>query len=399
MAYTFDPFDAEQVQSAWPLLAELRRRSPVAQLAEGMVYLPRYGECRQVLRDSDHFSNASGFKAPGVVVEAEDRTLGELDPPQHTAVRRVMMAVLVPRVVRRAEGFIRSTAQELLTRRPADLVPGFTVPLPNAATVHLLGFPAEDSAQLGAWAKELMESGFPATNRSERGEGFARAFPEFAAYIDARLDERTAELESGGGDRPGGGQHPDDVLTGLLQSELSRRQQRAMVRNLITGGLTTTSQLLGNLIDLVLTDPAADSALRGDSLPAAIEESLRLRPPVMFVPRGCTQEVEVGGCPVEAGTRVIVGVASANRDETVFADAESYRWDRPNADAHLTFGYGRHACPGASLARTVARIAMEAIFSQFPPGAIRAAPDYRFENVPTFFECGPRHLRVEYPGS
>lgn len=399
MAYTFDPFDAEQVQSAWPLLAELRRRSPVAQLAEGMVYLPRYGECRQVLRDSDHFSNASGFKAPGVVVEVEDRTLGELDPPQHTGVRRVMMAVLVPRVVRHAEGFIRTTAEQLLARRPADLVPGFTIPLPNATTVHLLGFPAEDSVQIGAWAKELMESGFPATNRSDRGEGFARAFPEFAAYIDARLDERAVELASGGGRRPDGGHHPDDVLTGLLRSELSRRQQRAMVRNLITGGFTTTSQLLGNLVDLVLTDAAADRAMRGGSLPAAIEESLRLRPPVMFVPRGCTDEVEVGGCPVQAGTRVIVGVASANRDETVFADAESYLWDRPNGDAHLTFGYGRHACPGASLARTVARIAMEAFFDRFPSGAIRAAPDYRFENVPTFFECGPRHLRVEYPSS
>ena len=400
MAKTFDPFDAEQVQAAWPLLAELRHETPVAPLADGMHYVTRFEECRSVLRDTKAFSNARGFKAPGVVVAPEDRILGEMDPPQHSAVRRVMVTALTPKVVHAAEAFIEATAQRLLAQLPdrgrADLVPAFTVPLPNRVTVHLLGFPADDADTIAAWAKELMESGFPATNRSHRGEGFANAFPDFAGYIDDKIAQRAASLGAGHDE------HPDEVLTRLIKLEvegvqLSPRQLRALVRNLITGGLTTTSQLLGNLIHEALTHPGLETALRSSNgeLDTAIEESLRLRPPVMFIVRGAVAETDVGGCPIHDGERLIVGTASANRDDRVFDDADEFRVDRSNADQHLTFGYGPHVCPGASLARTVTRIGMRALFDRFPPGTLRAAPEHSYENVPTFFECGPRRLLVE----
>src|SRR6478609_3658881 len=143
MARTFDPFDPEQAHAAWPLLSELRRETPVAALSDGMHYVTRLEECRAVLRDTTAFSNARGFKAPGVVVPAEDRILGEMDPPQHSVVRRVMVTALTPKVVHAAEPFIRGTAQGLLdgvtVPGTADLVAAFTVPLPNRVTVHLLG--------------------------------------------------------------------------------------------------------------------------------------------------------------------------------------------------------------------------------------------------------------------
>jgi cytochrome P450 len=400
MTNTFDPFDAEQVQAAWPLLEEMRQRASLVALADGMQYVTRYDECRTVLRDTTSFSNARGFKAPGVIVPAEDRILGEMDPPQHTAVRRVMVTALTPKVVHAAEEFMRRTADDLLAVLPhhghADLVPAFTVPLPNRVTVHLLGFPPEDADAIARWAKELMESGFPATNRSERGVGFAAAFPEFAAYIDDRIAARASELAAGRD------VHPDEVLTRLLKLDvdgrrLEPRQVRALVRNLITGGLTTTSQLLGNLLHEVLTSPVVETAARADpaALATATEESLRLRPPVMFIVRGCVAPTQVGGCPVAAGERLIVGSASANRDERIFDRGDEFRVDRSNADQHLTFGYGPHVCPGAALARTVTRVGMEAFFARFPPGTARAAPQHVFENVPTFFECGPRRVLIE----
>jgi cytochrome P450 len=311
-----------------------------------------------------------------------------------------MVTALSPKVVHAAEDFIETTAQHLLGALPdrgrADLVTAFTVPLPNRVTVHLLGFPPEDADTIAAWAKELMESGFPATNRSHRGEGFASAFPDFAGYIDSKIAQRAAELNAGRDD------HPDEVLTRLIRLEvdgehLTPRQMRALVRNLITGGLTTTSQLLGNIIHEVITVPTVEAAVRESqaALDIAIEESLRLRPPVMFVARGCVADTEVAGCPVHDGDRVIVGTASANRDERVFESGEEFRVDRDNADQHLTFGYGPHVCPGATLARAVARIGMRALFTHFPPGTLTAAPDHVYENVPTFFECGPRRLAVE----
>ncbi len=177
---------------------------------------------------------------------------------------------------------------------------------------------------------------------------------------------------------------------------LPPQQLRALVRNLITGGLTTTSQLLGNLLFEMLERPEVETAIRADRalLATAIEESLRLTPPLLFLARGCVHETEIASCPVHAGERVIIGAASANRDERVFEDADEFHLDRENADQHLTFGYGPHVCPGATLARAVARIGFEAVLDHFPPGALSLEPGFVFEQVPTFFEHGPRRLPV-----
>jgi cytochrome P450 len=393
----FDPFDPGQAHDAWSLLARLREEGAVVEIAQGMRYVTRHAECRDVLRDTETFSNASGMKAPGVEIPVEDRLLGELDPPRHTRVRRVMVTALAPKVVHAAEPFMRDAAETLLaeiTGPTADLVPAFTVQLPNRVTLHLLGLDPADAPQLAAEAKGLMESTFPATNRTERGEGFAGAFPEFAGYIDAHIAERRAQLAAGTA--------PDDVLARLLQldddgEQLPLRQVRALVRNLITGGLTTTSQLLGNLLHELLTDASVERALRDSdaALGRAIEESLRLAPPVLFMARGCVRDVEIGGCPIPAGTRVLTGFASANRDERVFDEPDAFRVDRPNSEHHLTFGYGAHVCPGAALARAVARIGIRTFLDRFPSGTIRLAPGFEFENVPTYFERGPKRLPVE----
>jgi len=398
VARSFNPFDPEQVHDAWPLLAELREESAVVDIGDGMAYVTRHAECRRLLRDTDGFSSAQGFKAPGVVVPVEDRTLGELDPPTHTLVRRVMVTALTPKVVKAAESYVAETAKRLLDALPdageAELVAGFTVPLPNASTVHLLGFPESDAPQIMHWAKDLMESGFPATHRNREGvEGFAEGFPDFAAYIDDRIAERRV--------RPG-----DDVTTKLLELEvdgerLTPRQLRAMVRNLITGGLTTTSQLLGNLLFELLTVAGLEERLRSEpeSLTRAIEESLRLAPPVLFIPRGCTRDTEVDGYALCEGQRVVIGTGCANRDEAVFgANGDDFDVDRPNLNDHLTFGYGPHVCPGAPLARSVARVAVAAFLEHFPPGAVRLTDGFVYENVPTFFETGPQRVTVRIAG-
>jgi cytochrome P450 len=394
VAKTFNPFDAEQAHNSWPLLADLRKESAVVDIGDGIAYVTRHAECRQLLRDTDGFSSAQGFKAPGVVVPMEDRTLGELDPPNHTLVRRVMVTALTPKVVRAAEPYIESKAKALLDALPeqgkGDLVPTFTGPLPIASTVRVLGFPEEDAPKTMAWAKDLIESGFPATHRNREGvEGFADGFPDFAGYIDDRINERRTNPR-------------DDVTTRLLELEvdgerLTPRQLRAMVRNLITGGLTTTSQLVGNLLHQLLTVPGLEDRLRSDpdALPRATEESLRLAPPVMFIPRGCTRDTDVDGTHLHAGQRVVMGTACANRDEDVFAHGDDFDVDRANVSDHLTFGYGPHFCPGAPLARAVARIGVGAFLQRFPKGTVSLTEGFAYENVPAFFETGPARLTVD----
>ncbi|MBV8951987.1 MAG: cytochrome P450 [Actinobacteria bacterium] len=394
---TFNPFDPEQAHNSWPLLLELRDESAVVDIGDGLAYVTRHKECRDLLRDTDGFSSAQGFKAPGVVVPIEDRTLGELDPPNHTLVRRVMVTALTPKSVKAAEAYVGSMAASLLDALPAageaDLVPSFTAPLPNASTVHLLGFPEEDAPQIMAWAKDLIESGFPGTHRNREGvEGFLEGFPDFAGYIDDRIEERRAQPR-------------DDVTTKLLELEvdgerLTPRQLRAMVRNLVTGGLTTTSQLLGNLLFELFTVPGLEQRLRSDPavLPRAIEESLRIAPPVMFIPRGCRRDTEVDGTVVQSGQRVVIGTGCANRDERVFAHGDDFDVDRANLSDHLTFGYGPHFCPGAPLARAVGRIGVTALLDHFAHGTIRLTDGFVYENVPAFFETGPRRLTVRIGG-
>ena len=144
----FDPFDPGQAHDAWTLLARLRSESAVVEIAKGMRYVTRHAECRDVLRDTATFSNASGMKAPGVEIPVEDRLLGELDPPRHTRVRRVMVTALAHRKVHAAEPFGEAAATGLLAaitgsaRRPRA---AFTVQLPNRVTLHLLGLDPADA--------------------------------------------------------------------------------------------------------------------------------------------------------------------------------------------------------------------------------------------------------------
>ena len=115
----------------------------------------------------------------------------------------------------------------------------------------------------------------------------------------------------------------------------------------------------------------------------------------MFVPRGCLRDTEVDGTVLEAGQRVVMGTACANRDEAVFEHGDDFDVDRDNASDHLTFGFGPHFCPGAPMARAVARIALTTFLEHFPPGTVRLTDGFTFENVPAFFETGPKALTVQ----
>jgi cytochrome P450 len=399
MAETYDPFTADAPEATFRRLRELRAVAPVVALDEGMYYVTRYDEARQVLRDTEHFSSALGFRAPGVEVPLEDRMLGEQDAPQHPRMRRLMVAAFSPAVIRREAAFVRERAHDLLEvlepTGTVDLVVAFTTPLPNDATVHLLGFPMADSNRIAAWSKAVMESEWPAMNRTDRGEGMAGAFPEYTAYVDAHIAAVRDEVR--------GGTVPES-LTGQLLSAgvddqgLGDRQVRALLFNALLGGLTTTSQLLGSMIHQLLTTGSVPRLLRADDEERShfVEECLRLYPPVMFVPRGCVAETVVAGTTIKPGERVIVGTACGNRDEHAFTESEEFDTERDKADRHLTFGFGAHQCAGAAMARSVALIGLDEFLRFADARQVRLEADFVYESVPTFFEYGPKSLPVVF---
>jgi cytochrome P450 len=399
MVSTYDPFQVEQPDVTFARLHELRAEGPIVAIGEGMYYVTSYEEARRVLRDAEHFSSAEGFRAPGVSVPAEDRMLGEQDAPQHPGVRRIVMSAFNPAAIRREEDFVRERAHALLegldTPGTIDMVPAFTNPLPNEATVHLLGFPMEDATQIAVWSKEVMESEWPAMNRTERGEGMEGAFPVYTDYVDRFVQTLRVDVAAGNAG--------DGLLTRLLTADvggeqLSVRQMRALVFNLLLGGLTTTAQLLGNLIyQLLISGSVVEmSKADADERAAFIEECLRVYPPVMLIPRGCVQETSVAGTTIKPGERVIVGSACVNRDESLFDSSEEFDAHRSNADRHLTFGFGPHLCAGAAMARSVALIGLDEFLPFANARNARLADGFVYENVPTFFEYGPKSMPVTF---
>ena len=389
----FDPFDPSQTQTQWPLFREIRRQSPISRPGD-FVFVARYEDGLEVLRNPKLFSSGQGFRAPGVVVPLEDKLVGELDPPTHRPIRRLLSSTLLPATIARAEAFAREMSRDALEAIShaggGDLVNQLTLMLPTQVTVHVLGLPVEDSRKIADWANELLHSEWVATNRTPRGEGIVGAFPDYAHYID---DQVALRRESSA--------PPRDLLGELVAKKIfdapvSDRQLRSLVSNLLLGGISTSTSMLGNLFHHLLLHPADHSALRDDpaKISAAVEESLRLQPPVLYVVRTCAEETAISGFPIHAGERVIVSLASANRDDDIYPDSDQFRLDRESPRPHLSFSAGPHLCVGAGLARMVGRVVTEVFVDFFDEGGIHLEEGFSFEPTPVFLEFGPRRLPV-----
>jgi cytochrome P450 len=177
---------------------------------------------------------------------------------------------------------------------------------------------------------------------------------------------------------------------------MSRAQVRTLAVNLLSGSSSTTS-LLDNLFYRDLVDDDFDARLRADRsvIPRAVEESLRLEPPVLFLFRTNLSDTALSGSPVYAGERICMGIGSANRDEERFADSEEFSIDRSGEPEHLSFGWGGHLCLGIHLARMEAKVALEEFLELFPRDGVSLADGFRFEfPKDDFLRYGPERLDI-----
>jgi cytochrome P450 len=393
----FNPFDPAETQHMWQLMARMRREQPVNRPTDGFVYLASHADNKAVFRDAKHFSNAEGFRAPGVIVSEEESFLGEIDPPLHTRVRRLLVRAFTIQTANAVEPWTRATVRRLLGSvigaGGGDLLPALCVPLPGSVTAHSLGLPEDTHARVSHLCNELLHSTWPQLNATDDGVGIAGAFPELAQIVDDAVAEHRAL----------GADAPDDLLTRMVQAReadgttLTDLHIRTLAVNSIAGSLSLT-YMLGNLLHRFTTDEAGfTSLLRADRalVPMAVEESLRFEPPVLFLFRTATEDREVGGCPVAKGERVITGIASANRDESVYPHADEYRLDRSSLpDNHLSFGEGPHLCLGNHLTRMIGRVVLEEALDHLAPGQMRLVDGYEMHLVPMFLEYGPDSLEV-----
>ena len=349
----FDPFDAAQRGTHHAVMAELRARCPVARVDSGMVVVSRFDDVRAALSERTML-NSHAARAPGVVVPPEDRLFFfEYDPPEHVPLRRLLLDLLSRQRAEREVSFIRALVEELLRgllgTGGGEIVSQFSVPLSGRMMMRVAGFPADDALQWRRWINDMAVSGFSFTNRNDRGEGYEACYPELLAYVDDHLAARAADVDA-----------PDDLLTRVAHAAidgepLSRTQQRMIMVSVVAGGSNTLVNFVSNTLLALARDPALVEALRADRdlVTAAVEESLRRDAPSMYITRLCGAATEIAGVAIDADEKVLLGLASANRDEAVYPDAESFRLDRAGQPPHVAFGWASHLCLGAPIARQV----------------------------------------------
>jgi cytochrome P450 len=298
------------------------------------------------------------------------RNLLSLDPPDHTRLRRLVQPSFTARAVQSLRPRIRRIADDLLDaaeaaaagrgeRRPdrsLELIDALAYPLPIAVIFELLGIPHEDRDRVRAWAYDLLTVG-PAAD----AENTKRVLGPFVGYArDLVAAKRT---------RPA-----DDLLSSLIAAEedgdrLDEDELLSMVFILVLAGFVTTVNLIGNGVFALLTHPTELAKLRADPglIPGAVEEILRFWGPVEIASeRYARTAIEFHGATIEQADLLISSLAAANRDPARFSDPDAFDVTRSDANRHVAFGKGIHACLGAPLARLEGEVALAALLERCP---------------------------------
>ncbi|MCE2391029.1 MAG: cytochrome P450, partial [Proteobacteria bacterium] len=257
--------------------------------------------------------------------------------------------------------------------------------VPASVIAWVLGWPVEDARRMYRWTVEICDRAMemrPGTGNSSKD-----IHPLFAAYVEDKIAERRRRPEA---------DWPDDGLTRFLTSEVDgERLSTAFVRTnmqfLLGAGAETTRDMIGGLLYQLARDPELYARVRLDRglIPGAIEEALRVYSPTQFMVRRCVAPIEIDGQPLAAGDQVFIGLASANRDESLFPDPDRFDVDRANAAEHVAFGAGPHVCPGASLARLEAGIAVGAFLDRFERAEL-VSDEFEPLHTPMFY--GPSRV-------
>ncbi|HLH84028.1 MAG TPA: cytochrome P450 [Trebonia sp.] len=415
-------------------LARLRRDRPVVWVPEipvlgwpegpGFWLVLRHRDVESVLARPDLFSSALGatqIRDPATpeALRYVRRMMLNMDPPEHSRLRRLLSRSFTPRAVSRLEDKIRGHARAICDRvldgprGECDFAKDLAADLPLLTLADVLGVPEQDRWLLFDWSNRVIgyqdpdyaaSAEFdPATGTPMAAEALAlRPVPD----RDGRMpDPRTREgmpdlyayahlLAEHKRRQPG-----DDVMSVLLAQvdEEGGRVSVAEFENMfwlfaVAGNETLRNGLPGACIAL-LEHPRAADGLRADPalLPAAVEEMLRWWTPVMTFRRTATSDCELGGQAIRAGEKVVVSFISANRDETVFADPG--RFDiRRHPNPHLAFGHGPHFCLGAHLARTQMRALFAEVLARTSSLRYAGPPSYLRSN----FQRGVKRLPIAW---
>jgi cytochrome P450 len=358
----FDVMAPDYVNDPYPVWDEMRTTCPVAHTGQhgGAWMTTTYEDVTRVARDPQVFSSRDIS-----VIPAPDSTEGDLlpaglppiqaDAPVHTWSRRLVLPWFSHDRVAQYEPHARELCKQLLDgfadTGHADAAADYAKQIPVRVTGRILGIPEEMSDTFVEWVRSVLEFAHDTERRNQ-------AQLESVTYFLELMNERR------GGDGT-------DLISELLRAEFDGQPIPddvivGMIALVLIAGLDTTWSASGSMLLHLATHPDDTSRLVAEPelLPNAIEEMLRAYSPVMMA-RIAVEDVELHGCPVSAGDRVLLNFASANRDPDMFADADQVILDRQQ-NRHVAFGAGIHRCAGSNLARMMLRVGLEEWLARIP---------------------------------
>lgn len=422
-----DPMSAAYWQDIHGVLGPLRERQPVVRSTLGGVEVLRWEDAEPLLRDARMHQALQGMLAnqgieDGPLFAWWQLLMNNHDPPTHTRLRSLVGRAFTPRRVEQVRPRIRELADQLLRHTmemaaasgsvpthgepssegqapgagepdahpgEVDVLSGLCNELPLLVLCELLGIPPEHHSVVEQWTTLVGLAFSPVIPPGLRAD-IERSVVEFDAYADDLIDRRRADPT-------------DDLLGALVQAEesgdrLSRAELRALIINLLFAGHDTTRSLLSVGLWLLATHPDQFALLRArpELVPGAVEEICRFETPISGIPRIASQDIEVAGVAVPAGSYVTVSVPSVNRDPRRFIEPD--RFDVSRTDVrHLTFGHGVHHCVGAAVARAEVQESLAAVVagcdtlttSLGTPAWVPYAAARRFRSLPLRMEPAP----------
>jgi cytochrome P450 len=349
------------------MYADLRDHDPVHHVDRpgGRDYhvLSRHEDVLAAAVDTATYSSAQGLTVEydelDTIGLADNRPMVMLDPPDHTAFRKLVARGFTPRAVTTLEPAVRAFVVERLERLGAagggDIVEALFKPMPSMVVAHYLGVPEEGRARFDDWTHAIVSA-------SSAGEITAAtdALTDMMGYFAELIERRRVE--------PGDDTVSHLVAAGTGDDDAGLLSILAYVFTVVTGGNDTTTGMLGGSVQLLEADRAQRQVLidHPELVRDSVEEMLRLTSPVQGLARTTTRDVELHGTTIPAGRRVLLLYGAANRDPRRYGPDAGELDVRRRPTQILTFGQGSHHCLGAAAARLQARVALEELLARHP---------------------------------
>lgn len=361
-------------------------------MPDGSYFLTRYDDCLAVYRDTETWSSDKKLDfrpnfADSLLYEHHTTSLVFNDPPYHTRVRKLLAPAFTPRALRELQARIEVLVDRLLEaaaeRGEIDLIADFAAAIPIQLIGDMLGIPQGEREPLRGWSLAILGALEPVLSGEQFDTG-VRAVAEFKDHLRDVIARRQSDAND-----------PAEILSKLIagtdlvsaNATDERLSKLELIHNcifLLNAGHETTTNLIGNGVDLLIRHPDVMNDLRRypRTIETAVEEFLRMESSNQLGNRRAAKDTALGGVAMAAGTYVHIGIGAANRDPEQFPDPE--RLDiRREPNRHLAFGTGIHACAGMSLARMEAQVAIGRLLQRFG----------RIESVGTFTRSGRARFR------